>query len=306
MIFIAGSGRSGTTLLERRLAGAFGFLPVGEFVYFGERALIRDELCSCGAPVSGCVFWSSVLGAASADERREVGVGYEALRRAGGRMRHYPRNAMAARLRRKPESELGDTVARWFRAALERGSGGGVVDSSKDPSYGAALVASRALSVHVVHLVRDSRAVAYSWSRIVRRPEIHWRDEDMPTYGARHSASEWNRLNALAEGLRFGAETYTRVRYEDASSNEGAMQLFIQRFARRAQLQPSEIVGEPRHWHTVSGNPIRFERSGTCLRRDDRWKQCLSERDFRIVTAITAAGLLRYSYPLTRTARDAV
>ena len=303
VIFLTGAGRSGTTLLERRLAGAFGFLPVGEFVYFGERALLRDESCSCGAPFSQCPFWTTVLGSATASERREAGAGYEALRAAEGRMRHYPRNTVLPKLRRTSRLELGNTVGRWLRLALEHGAGEGIVDSSKDPSYGAALVASEALSVHVVHVVRDSRAVAYSWTRRVRRPEIHWRAEDMPTYGARHSASEWVRLNALAEGLRLGAASYTRVRYEDAASNETAMQAFMERLALRAQLAPAEMGCGPGLWHTVSGNPIRFESGTVSLRPDESWRQGLGGRDFRIVTALTAVGLLRYSYPLARTPR---
>ena len=60
VIFLAGSTRSGSTVLECELAAAVGGVGVGEVRYAWQRGIADDNLCSCGARFSDCVFWSHV------------------------------------------------------------------------------------------------------------------------------------------------------------------------------------------------------------------------------------------------------
>jgi len=48
VLFLAGLGRSGTTLLERALAELPGVQPLGEVIHLWERSVQGDELCGCG------------------------------------------------------------------------------------------------------------------------------------------------------------------------------------------------------------------------------------------------------------------
>jgi hypothetical protein len=50
--------------------------------------------------------------------------------------------------------------------------------------------------------------------------------------------------------------------------------------------------------HTVSGNPLRFERGPLSIRTDVEWITKLHLRDRGIVTGLTWPLLLRYGYPL--------
>ena len=52
-----------------------------------------------------------------------------------------------------------------------------IVDSSKFASYGHLLASNPAFDVRVIHLVRDSRAVAHSWQRRKRRTQATGADE---------------------------------------------------------------------------------------------------------------------------------
>ena len=71
-----------------------------------------------------------------------------------------------------------------------------IVDSSKHPSTGA--WSSRqvpGIDLHVVHLVRDSRGVAYSWTKSVTRPEVPDGSELMPRFRPFVAAAWWGFFN---------------------------------------------------------------------------------------------------------------
>ena len=57
--------------------------------------------------------------------------------------------------------------ARTYAAIAQVSGRRVVIDSSKHASLAFCLSTSPALDLRVVHVIRDSRAVAYSWSRVV-------------------------------------------------------------------------------------------------------------------------------------------
>ena len=60
VIYIAGSGRSGSTLLERVLGGMPGAVNVGELIDLFRRTAPRGERCGCGLAFADCPFWTGV------------------------------------------------------------------------------------------------------------------------------------------------------------------------------------------------------------------------------------------------------
>ncbi len=60
VVFIGGSGRSGSTLIERLLGELPSVCNVGEVVHLWERGLQRGETCGCGTPLPDCPFWIRV------------------------------------------------------------------------------------------------------------------------------------------------------------------------------------------------------------------------------------------------------
>ena len=60
VLFIAGTGRSGSTLLERALGVMPGYVNVGELVDLFRRVAAEDERCGCGERFSTCPFWREV------------------------------------------------------------------------------------------------------------------------------------------------------------------------------------------------------------------------------------------------------
>ncbi len=85
-----------------------------------------------------------------------------------------------------------------------------IVDSSKDHSYGHLLASIKEIDLFTLHLVRDSRATAFSWLRRKRRPEIHWTIEYMPRYSPLKSSFYWNLMNFSISSIRYRRGQYMR------------------------------------------------------------------------------------------------
>src|SRR5690242_1910457 len=58
--YVAGSGRSGSTLLDRLLNETEGVVAIGELVYLWDPDQLDRHVCGCGKPVRDCEFWSAV------------------------------------------------------------------------------------------------------------------------------------------------------------------------------------------------------------------------------------------------------
>jgi hypothetical protein len=170
-----------------------------------------------------------------------------------------------------------------------------LVDSSKDPIYGLLLRNQPGVRLHVVHLVRDSRAVAWSWQRTRQRPETAG-GGNLPVHSPVHTSLEWDLRNALSHLTGRGAG-YTRITYEalvsDPASALDAITLAVagtEAAALGAGRAPDGAVN-----HTVGGNPMRFD-AGLQVRPDVEWQHALPRGDRRLVTALTWPLLRAYGY----------
>jgi hypothetical protein len=87
-----------------------------------------------------------------------------------------------------------------------------IIDSTKDPSHGYVLSAMPDVDLCVVHLVRDSRAVAHSWRR---KKYNRGSGADMNRCSLLKTGLEWTVINALTGGLACRSSGHVLVRYED-------------------------------------------------------------------------------------------
>ncbi|MFZ5491849.1 MAG: sulfotransferase [Pseudomonadota bacterium] len=216
ILFIVGSSRSGSTLLERLLNELPGVLSVGELKRVWRRGFVENQLCSCGQPFHDCPFWGDVrervLDGASLDA--------EATDRLSRRIYKAGPRPVAAQA-----TEHATFREHWRRlfAAIAAASGARwLVDSSKDPVYAARLAGLPGFDTRYLHLVRDPRAVAFSKMRRRLRPEIHWTRAYMATRSAWGSAGSWNGTQRLAERVRGELDRpWRRLRYEDLVADPG-------------------------------------------------------------------------------------
>jgi hypothetical protein len=186
-----------------------------------------------------------------------------------------------------------------YRAIAEVSEGKIIVDSSKVGSQSFILRELPQVELHLVHLVRDSRATAFSWQRTKLRTEIHWRAEYMERHSVSRSALEWDIDNLRAATRRKSLASYTLIRYEDLASDPRAELKKVSDVLGVTPLpdgSPASRLVSFGASHTVGGNPDRFILGQTLIRIDNEWIAQMLRRDQLAVTALTAPGLLRYHY----------
>ena len=300
VLFLGGLGRSGTTLLERLLGELPGVCPLGEVVHLWERDVAKDERCACGKHFSDCEFWREV-GLRAFGGWHNVDVWrILALRDTVERTRHIPRLASLrmSPARRALVDEYADWYSRLYQAAAEVSGASVLVDSSKHPALAYCLRFAPRLDLRVVHMVRDSRGVAYSWTKRVTRPESDDTDE-MTRYSPARSAMLWNAHNVAFTLLRRCGVPTLRILYEKLLADPVAV---LREVAGFAELPAPDVdfidggVAELGSCHSAAGNPMRFTVGPVPLRRDDAWRSALQPGQRRLVTALTAPLLGRYGY----------
>lgn len=314
VLFLGGLGRSGTTLLERVLSQLPGVVALGEVVHLWERSLVNDEPCGCGKPFSECEFWREVGevafgGWAAVDVDRVL-----SLRSSVDRTRFIPQLSRARS--KEPPADLAEYLSyyrRLYQAAAEVSGADVVLDSSKHASLAFCLRHDAGLDLHVVHCVRDSRAVAYSWTKQVPRPEAAVGEKLMKRYPPPTSAMMWNSHNAAFSLLRRLGTPMSLLRYEDFVAAPRTTARGVAKFAGTpvsdaslAFLRDTQV--DLAVAHTASGNPLRFRTGVVPIRVDNAWRESFPVLQQRLVTALTLPLLVRYGYvrssPLSPLARS--
>jgi hypothetical protein len=305
VLAIIGMTRSGSTILDNLLGELDGFFSTGELHYLWQRGLIDARTCGCGRRLHECPVWSRVLrelargGTASPEEivrwqHRSVRSRHtwRLLRQDPARIERWP--ALAAYV---------DVTTRLYRAIARVTQARVVIDSSKRASDAAVLGLLPGIDPYFVHLVRDPRAVAFSWRRAKSELDSS-SPSHMPRYSALNSATTWLSLNFAAEAVRrsHAGDRSIMVRYEDFVQRPGPT---LRRIAALVGERPgglplqSERVASLGGNHTVSGNPSRFRTGAVELRPDDEWSRAQSTADRTLATAMTLPMLGRYGYWLS-------
>jgi hypothetical protein len=304
LVYIAGSGRSGSTLLERMLSQIDEFVTVGELRHLW-RADYEADLCGCGQTFKTCPFWQPILSNVFADKG---GVDFESiltLRNQVDRIRYLP---YMITLRQpaiyRKRYELYISIIQSIYQQLEtKHKNAFIVDSSKDISTLYLLARLPSIKLHVVHMVRDSRAVAYSRQRKRVNPQFVKQVKYLATYSPTYAAWDWLYRNTFVEWGRSLYHCYHALRYEDLVNDPvttmGKLCTTLEINEPDFQFISASHVDLSKPAHTVSGNPMRFESGPTMLKLDLAWEQKMKKEDKWIVTGLTWPLLIRYRYALS-------
>jgi Sulfotransferase family len=305
VMFIVGMGRSGTTLLELLLGRLEGWVAGGELSRYWHGDTYPDWICGCGRLVSECEFWGVVRSdlraeGIDAEERNR----FLALQRSHLRLRPVPvaRLLAATRAGARPDAALQRYqagMATLYRAVARAAGARLVVDSSKQPPDAYLATQNPSLDVHVVHLVRDPRAVAYSFGKRVAEPQPDL--EYMPRSAPFGTSVRWTTRQGFCEALlrpRLG-DRYMRLRYEDLVREPVRALRTIAGFAGEPDadlgfMSDGRAEFEPNH--TFSGNPLRLREEPLQIRPDESWRAKLSTREKLLATAPALPMLGRYGY----------
>ncbi|MBA2692848.1 MAG: sulfotransferase [Rubrobacter sp.] len=301
VLYIAGFGRSGSTILANSLGQIDGFFSGGEMNFIWKHALIEDRLCGCGRRSSECPVWNAVFDEAFGGMENVDAKEIMRLQNSGARTRHIPQ-MHTQKGRATLEGRMGkflSSSARLYEAVKATTGSRVIVDSSKEPAYGRAIAMIPEVDLRVLHLVRDPRAAAYSWLKKKEQPDSEDR-EFMHQKSALDSAVLWDAWNVSTETL-WRREKYMRLRCEDFIAEPKQSFRSILDFIGEPDSE-LPLAGEREVKlgvsHTVSGNPNRFDTGSVELRPDERWKKEMRSKDRSLVTALTLPLLARYGYSL--------
>lgn len=298
VLYLGGVGRSGSTILDLMLGQVPGFCAVGELSYLWTRK--DDDLCGCGEPFTDCPFWKAVGEAAfggwdSIDRARIQG-----MRRSLDRHRSVPTMLLVGG--RRFRSRFGDyarIMERLYEGVRMASGSSVIVDSTKDPSTAFLLRRMAGVELSVVHLVRDSRGVAYSWTKRVRKPGVAGDAAFMDRFAPSRTAGRWLTYNGLFHVLRLAGTPSVRLRYEDLVRSPARE---LGRILAMLRMPPATFpflrdeVLQVGTSHTIAGNPVRFGSQALPLAVDEAWRTELPTQSRRSVTAITAPLLFAYGY----------
>lgn len=310
VVYLGGFGRSGSTLVERVLGAVPGWVNVGELVDLARSVAPRDELCGCGATFSTCPLWTRVGEVAFGGWTSDVLQRITTAHRAAARQRHLP----GLLLGRPPSPDLAslrDDYSRIYHAVAEVTGARVVVDASKGPALGQAIAGAPGVDLRMLNVIRDPRAVAWSWQREVSRPHDQSGADQMWRIPAHRAAAQWGALQLeMAVMTRRSEVAGAQLRYEDFVADP-VSSLVAATAALGLPVPAAELPAlhdgclELRPSHGLSGNPSRF-RSGTVrLRRDETWTREMPARARAVVTGMTYPLLHAYGYTGRLPGRDA-
>lgn len=308
VIYVAGYGRSGSTLLDIAVGMRPDVFGAGELTALARHAWKNGEYCACGDTVRDCPFWTRVM-ARVVEEGPSTEMEGQAAQHMLDRLAELQKNMESLASGRRLFARFLPTARdRYHRAnralfdAVAAQAGQGeiyVLDSSKLPGRALALASMPGIDLRVIHLVRDPRAVAWSMSRPhAKRVEAGVQRELRPK-PAFYVALRWSLVNLVCEWLcrRLGAGRAIRVRYEDFVADPPAVLEAIR--DRCAPLLPGSegdgLSDVLRPGHQVAGSRHRMQAS-LVIREDHVWQRQMPERTRRLVSWITAPLLRRYGY----------
>ena len=304
ILLITGSGRSGSTLLSKLLNEIEGSFNVNELVFTHLNGVERDYPCNTGDKFSESPIWLKIMDAYR--QKNEVDLlKYEPHR--------IPNTRKLVRAQLSPFYKTDEASNQYFKdyqqaikdlyhAIFEATNASMIIDSSKIAPFVNVVAQMEEFDIYVLHLVRDPRAVAYSWQKTIKRQDVEagtnlFMEKRTPT----RSSIRWQLVNIFAESLKKKDDLkYHYLKYEHFAKNPAKHIADILTFLDKS---PSEIPVEDNKIqlkaidYGIWGNPnVRQQKDIVKVRYDDTYKQKLSFNARLTATLMSMPMLLKYGY----------
>lgn len=308
VLSIVGIGRSGTTVLASILGELPGFFNAGELHWVWGRSLIEQRPCGCGRPPARCPVWSRVVEGALkvSPEDQASGRGSALTARIAADERELLARRNKLRLLRRADQagtewpaldRVRAVTAGLYENLVEATGARVVIDASKRPEDAAVLAGIPSVDQYVLHIVRDPRAVAFSWSRLKASPDG---TSVMKRMRPSRIVQAWMENNAGAEILRrhLPRDRWFFTTYEDfaAHPRETVSEIvaFLEEEGQAPFISADTVVLNVNH--TLLGNPDRFRTGAVKIAPDDQWTSHMPWRRRIGVQLATLPLMRRYGY----------
>lgn len=317
LIYIAGSGHSGSTLLNMLLDSHEEISGLGEIHRFSLAIKndIKPLLCSCGKTVLVCPFWVEIIDTLLDDysiSRGELNdfrtttadfmprdVDSQYLNKSNNE-KLYPislnRIAMVIgsfwlwNMVKRISPEVNANYAaiqnslHLFDAVRKAKGTPIIVDSTKNPTRLKGLFLLKDGNLFIIHLIRDGRAVCYSR---MRREAVSMEES------AKIWLAEQRKLHLVMHDIPESA--IYKIHYEELAANpEEVLEKICEKL--KIPYQPEMVNFRSRSGHILGGNPMRFQSEETDIRIDLEWKDKLTSVDLAIFEDIAGNINRKYGY----------
>ncbi len=300
VLYLMGMGRSGSTLLDILVGSHPDSVGTGELANLVVAGRSHGDRCACGLRASECPFWSIVTTEWLSEVGPDAGAEYLRLQNVveeTGRLPWISGRPTPA----TPDGQRYAVLTTALLGAIERASGKRViVDSSKNTARALALSRMPGVDLCVVHLVRDVRAVAWSYAKRFVQDPAAGIQLDQSGSALSRTALRWDLVNSQSEWVRrqLPRGRSIRVRYEDLMSDPRSALGRIGTLTGLDLTQLGEAVatgGSVPVGHPVAGNRLRMGGS-VQVQPDEMWRGLMARRQRSEVRALAWPWMRRYGY----------
>jgi hypothetical protein len=300
VLYIMGYGRSGSTVIGSVLGNHSDIVSVGELMNLSRSGWINAQYCACGERGNVCPFWSGV--------RREwikrTGVddieGYMELQSAFERLNQWLWLSKE-KLKQTPRFRAyGKHTYALFKALSTVSGKSIIVDSSKSPARAFSLSLIPGIDLQVIHLIRDSRGVAWSLKKEYQKDEKAGIQRNFKSRPICRTAISWLAFNLQSNWVRRQLDPGKSmlVRYEDFMSNP---ETTLNKIGELTEIDLAEVSSRVLHGesisvgHNIAGNRLRMA-GEVQLQPDIEWKHRLPSKSKKIIWIFTGWLMRRYGY----------
>lgn len=280
IIYIAGCGRSGSTLLERILNSHEKLFATGELSFFLDLIEFDHESGTHKSRVSDSEFWSEITRevldeSSDLDQLKENQLAFESVLGLKNCLLGSPSDR--ALVYKEFTRKLFDTIEQHLPQDNEY-----IIDSSKTARL--AFMRPIALSkvaqceVKVIHLVRDGRGCIGSYLKGSNRKMEQGLDPQIP-FAALRCSLTWFFAQTAAHIFQLfsSSDSYLRVRYEDFVKNPEQTLNTIGTFLNLNFADQIDMLENEQNIpfaDQIAGNRVRNQPK-IILKKDVSWKQQL-------------------------------
>lgn len=251
IIYIAGDGRSGSTLLDSILSNIDGSLSVGECHRFWIRFYEGETHCACGKMITDCELWSDVD--IQLRERFDDYAPEQFKKRVIEIQQYRNFKKIPVLVASQEWQSFCEQVKAFYEIIASHAKNKVIIDSSKSISWAYFLEQLAFSEIYIIHLERNLPSVANSWRKKILLPEYSSKEVYMPVKSILLSTKSWVKIKVMAKRLK-RADHYLFVSYEKLCKQPDLWLKKIKSFVNE-DLNLEHLQMLPTH--AIGGNPMR-------------------------------------------------
>lgn len=296
LIYVAGYGRSGTTLLDIAVGQQKSVFAAGEITALSRHVWENDEYCACRKTVSDCEFWGPVVERWKARNADTSVSQYGALLDRSESL-FNPKRLFAKLIPSRDVSDFERLTGSLFDEIAAQSGTNIILDSSKLPGRASSIHANPNIEVYLVHVVRDGRGVAWSMMKPYSIKVEEGIQKELRPKPLWFTAVRWFVVNMGAEIMRWRLpkKRSIRVRYEDFVADPEATVKRIMALVGEEYVLPDHGADVMKPGHQVAGSRHRMK-DEIRINKDIGWKSKMPRAKQRLFSFLAAPLLWRYGY----------